>query len=74
MNPPLAQIVAVRPNGKDPRTIVPMGPLAEREAEIAKLRKAGKWAGSDIRPALQLWSASGKCIDPAPKPTPTPES
>ncbi len=74
MNPPLAQIVAVRPNGKDPRTVVPMGPLDERRAELAKLRKSGKWTGCEVRPALQLWSASGKCLDPAPQSTPTPEA
>lgn len=69
MQSPLAQIVAVRANGTDPRTIVEMGPLADRQTEIVKLRKSGKWEGSEIRPQLQLWAASGKCIDPAPKST-----
>lgn len=74
MSSPLAQIVAVRANGTDPRTIVEMGPVDERRGELAKLRKSGKWAGSEIRPSLQLWAASGRVLDPAPTSNPTPEA
>lgn len=74
MNSPLAQIVAVRANGTDPRTVVEMGPLADREAALAKLRKDGKWPGHELRPHLQLWAASGRCLDPAAKTKPLTKS
>jgi hypothetical protein len=82
----LAQIVCVRKNGKDARTVVAMAPLASQLEAIKGLKK---WEGHEKRPHLQLWDDSGARIDPktgepvkkpvvkkaeSPSPAETPES
>ncbi len=58
---PLAQIVCVRPNGKDPRTVVEMAPVAKQIEAIKGLKK---WDQQAKRPVLELWSDSGERLNP----------
>jgi hypothetical protein len=57
----LAQIVCVRADGKDPRTVVAMAPLSKQLEAIKGLKK---WDGQTKRPNLELWSDSGAKLDP----------
>jgi hypothetical protein len=57
----LAQIVCVREDGKDPRTVVEMAPVAKQLTAIKELKK---WDGMAKRPNLELWSDSGAKLDP----------
>lgn len=76
----LAQIVSLRPNGRDPRTVVPMESLAKQVEALAKMKD---WPGKALRPVLELRDDSGAKLDPktgeaigkpVPKPAPEPES
>lgn len=57
----LAQIVCVRPDGKDPRTVVAMDAVAKQVEAIKGLKK---WEGQTKRPNLELWSDAGVRLDP----------
>lgn len=57
----LAQIVCVREDGKDPRTVVEMAPVGN---QLKKLGELKKWDGQAKRPRLELWSDSGAKLDP----------
>lgn len=71
----LAQIVCVRQDGKDPRTVREMAPVAD---QIKAMKGLTKWEGQTKRPRLELWSDSGAKLDPqtgemaAPKEKPAP--
>ncbi|HRQ87678.1 MAG TPA: hypothetical protein PLA50_02705 [Bacteroidia bacterium] len=65
----LAQIVCLRPNGRDPRTVVEMGPRTEILAKFDEVKDGG-WPGKEKRPVLEVWSDSGAKIAPAPAPVP----
>jgi hypothetical protein len=72
----LAQIVCVRHDGKDPRTVVAMAPVAKQVEAIKGLKK---WDGQAKRPNLELWSDAGVRLDPKtgeplPKPAPAPQA
>ncbi len=67
----LAQIVCVREDGKDPRTVVPMAPVAQ---QIEALKSRKEWPGKKLRPRLELWSDGGVKLDPKTgTPIPKPE-
>lgn len=57
----LAEIVCVRKNGRDPRTVVPMAPVSK---QIEALPKTKKWPGQAVRPKLILRADSGAELDP----------
>lgn len=57
----LAQIVCVRPDGKDPRTVVAMDAVVKQVEAIKALKK---WDGQAKRPNLELWSDAGVRLDP----------
>lgn len=70
----LAQIVCVREDGKDPRTVREMARVAD---QIKAMKGLTKWEGQAKRPRLELWSDSGAKLDPQtgqpfPKPEPAP--
>lgn len=72
----LAQIVCVRQDGKDPRTVVSMAPVA---TQLEAIKGFKKWDGQTKRPNLELWSDSGEKLDPKtgaplPKPAPAPKA
>lgn len=57
----LAQIVCVREDGKDPRTVVAMAPVAE---QLKAIKTLTKWPGQSRRPHLEIWSDAGAKLDP----------
>ena len=64
----LAQIVCLRPNGRDPRTVVAMGPRQKVLAQFQELQAAG-WEGKKVRPILEVWNDGGAKIAPTPDKT-----
>lgn len=57
----LAQIVCVRVDGSDPRTVAEMDAVAE---QLKKLSTLKDWPGKNRRPVLELWDDSGAKLDP----------
>lgn len=69
MASPDVQIIALRSDGTDPRTVAPLAGFDKQITELKALEKAKDYPGAKLRPKLVLWDASGALVE-----TPIPSS